>query len=203
MLSSWLHRIAADCTLLFPSRAVLLQRVPNLCVMGGDAHAIVRSHLRPCSVSHVFINFPEPPSGYQVIALQLPCNRPPCNCPAPRAALGLPGNCPATALQPPSLQLPWNRPSCNCPGTALPATALEPPSLQLPWNRPATALHPEPPSSYQLPWNRPATALQLPCNCPRAIRLNFVRLPRISRLSHCRLRVIARGLCAPERLGHC
>ena len=154
MLSSWLHRIAADCTLLFPSRAVLLQRVPNLCVMGGDAHAIVRSHLRPCSVSHVFINFPEPPSGYQVIALQLPCN------------------CPATALQ-------------------------------LPWNRPATSLHPEPPSSYQLPWNRPATALQLPCNCPRAIRLNFVRLPRISRLSHCRLRVIARGLCAPERLGHC
>ena len=143
MLSSWLHRIAADCTLLFPSRAVLLQRVPNLCVMGGDAHAIVRSHLRPCSVSHVFINFPEPPSGYQVIALQLP------------------------------------------------------------WNRPATSLHPEPPSSYQLPWNRPATALQLPCNCPRAIRLNFVRLPRISRLSHCRLRVIARGLCAPERLGHC
>ena len=112
MLSSWLHRIAADCTLLFPSRAVLLQRVPNLCVMGGDAHAIVRSHLRPCSVSHVFINFPEPPSGYQV-------------------------------------------------------------------------------------------NLELPCNCPRAIRLNFVRLPRISRLSHCRLRVIARGLCAPERLGHC
>ena len=180
MLSSWLHRIAADCTLLFPSRAVLLQRVPNLCVMGGDAHAIVRSHLRPCSVSHVFINFPEPPSGYQVIALQLPWNRPPCNCPG-------------TALQLP----------CNCPGTALPATTLETPSLQLPWNRPATSLHPEPPSSYQLPWNRPATALQLPCNCPRAIRLNFVRLPRISRLSHCRLRVIARGLCAPERLGHC
>ena len=112
MLSSWLHRIAADCTLLFPSRAVLLQRVPNLCVMGGDAHAIVRSHLRPCSVSHVFINFPEPPSGYQVIALQLPWNRPPCNCPG-------------TALQ-----LPWNRPPCNCPGTA----------LQLPCNFPATAL---------------------------------------------------------------
>ena len=191
MLSSWLHRIAADCTLLVPSRAVLLQRVPNLCVMGGDAHAIVRSHLRPCSVSHVFINFPEPPSGYQVIALQLPCNRPPCNCPG--TAL------PATTLETPSLQLPWNRP----------ATALQLPwnrpatSLQLPWNRPATSLHPEPPSSYQLPWNRPATALQLPCNCPRAIRLNFVRLPRISRLSHCRLRVIARGLCAPERLGHC
>ena len=92
MLSSWLHRIAADCTLLFPSRAVLLQRVPNLCVMGGDAHAIVRSHLRPCSVSHVFINFPEPPSGYQVIALQLPWNRPPCNCPG--TARQLPCNCP-------------------------------------------------------------------------------------------------------------
>ena len=148
MLSSWLHRIAADCTLLFPSRAVLLQRVPNLCVMGGDAHAIVRSHLRPCSVSHVFINFPEPPSGYQVIALQLPCNYP------------------ATALEPPSLQLPWNRPPCNCPGTA----------LQLPWNRPpcnypgnalpATAL--EPPCNFPAP--RAAlelpTALEPPCNCP-------------------------------------
>ena len=110
MLSSWLHRIAADCTLLFPSRAVLLQRVPNLCVMGGDAHAIVRSHLRPCSVSHVFINFPEPPSGYQVIALQLPCN------------------CPGTALQLPCTQ---SRPrATNCPGTA----------LQLPCNFPATAL---------------------------------------------------------------
>ena len=149
MLSSWLHRIAADCTLLFPSRAVLLQRVPNLCVMGGDAHAIVRSHLRPCSVSHVFINFPEPPSGYQVIALQLPCN------------------CPATALQLPSgyqviaLQLPCNCPPCNCPGTALPATALEPPC-----NCPATAL--EPPCNFPAP--RAAlelpTALEPPCNCP-------------------------------------
>ena len=126
MLSSWLHRIAADCTLLFPSRAVLLQRVPNLCVMGGDAHAIVRSHLRPCSVSHVFINFPEPPSGYQVIALQLPWNRPPCNCPG--TALQLPCNCPGTALQLPCTQ---SRPrATNCPGTA----------LQLPCNFPATAL---------------------------------------------------------------
>ena len=126
MLSSWLHRIAADCTLLFPSRAVLLQRVPNLCVMGGDAHAIVRSHLRPCSVSHVFINFPEPPSGYQVTALQLPWNRPPCNCPG--TALQLPCNCPGTALQLPCTQ---SRPrATNCPGTA----------LQLPCNFPATAL---------------------------------------------------------------
>ena len=41
-----------------------MRQVPNLCVMGGDAHAIVRSHLKPSSVSHAFINFPEPPSGY-------------------------------------------------------------------------------------------------------------------------------------------
>ena len=144
MLSSWLHRIAADCTLLFPSRAVLLQRVPNLCVMGGDAHAIVRSHLRPCSVSHVFINFPEPPSGYQVIALQLPCNFP------------------ATSLEPPSgyqvtaLQLPWNRPPCNCPGTA----------LQLPCNCPGTALQLPCTQSRPRATNCPGIALQLPCNFP-------------------------------------
>ena len=136
MLSSWLHRIAADCTLLFPSRAVLLQRVPNLCVMGGDAHAIVRSHLRPCSVSHVFINFPEPPSGYQVIALQLPCNFP------------------ATSLEPPSLQLPV--PPCNCPGTA----------LQLPCNCPGTALQLPCTQSRPRATNCPGTALQLPCNFP-------------------------------------
>ena len=144
MLSSWLHRIAADCTLLFPSRAVLLQRVPNLCVMGGDALAIVRSHLRPCSVSHVFINFPEPPSGYQVIALQLPWNRPPCNCPG-------------TALQ-----LPWNRP----------ATTLETPSLQLPWNRPATSL--QLPSGYQvelrqIATDQPLISLPTACDCPRTV----------------------------------
>ena len=36
-----------------------LQAVPNLCVMGGDAALIVRSHLQPASVSHAFINFPE------------------------------------------------------------------------------------------------------------------------------------------------
>jgi hypothetical protein len=63
---------------------MMLQRVPNLCVMGGDAHAIVRSHLRPCSVSHVFINFPEPPSGYQV-NLELPCNCPATSQSRPRA----------------------------------------------------------------------------------------------------------------------
>jgi hypothetical protein len=92
-----LFLIVADCAQLFPSRSMMLQRVPNLCVMGGDAHAIVRSHLRPCSVSHVFINFPEPPSGYQVnpqlpaTALQLPCNCPATALQLPRAALGLPG----------------------------------------------------------------------------------------------------------------
>ena len=41
-----------------------LQAVPNLCVMGGDAAAVVRDRLRPRSVAHAFINFPEPPSGY-------------------------------------------------------------------------------------------------------------------------------------------
>ena len=66
---------------------MMLQRVPNLCVMGGDAHAIVRSHLRPCSVSHVFINFPEPPSGYQAELRQIATDRPliapliACDCP--------------------------------------------------------------------------------------------------------------------------
>ena len=44
-----------------------LQNVPNLCVLGGDASVIVREHLRRGSVSHAFINFPEPPSGYQGI----------------------------------------------------------------------------------------------------------------------------------------
>jgi pentatricopeptide repeat protein len=42
-----------------------LQSVPNLCVMGGDAAAIVRTNLKPRSVSHAFINFPEPPSGFE------------------------------------------------------------------------------------------------------------------------------------------
>ena len=153
MLSSWLHRIAADCTLLFPSRAVLLQRVPNLCVMGGDAHAIVRSHLRPCSVSHVFINFPEPPSGYQVTALQLPCN-----CPA--TALEPPCNCPATALEPP----------CNFPA---PRAALElPTALEPPCNCPATSL--QLPSGYQvelrqIATDQPLISLPTACDCPRTV----------------------------------
>ena len=153
MLSSWLHRIAADCTLLFPSRAVLLQRVPNLCVMGGDAHAIVRSHLRPCSVSHVFINFPEPPSGYQVIALQLPCN-------FPATALEPPCNCPATALEPP----------CNFPA---PRAALElPTALEPPCNCPATSL--QLPSGYQvelrqIATDQPLIALPTACDCPRTV----------------------------------
>lgn len=42
-----------------------LQAVPNLCVMGGDAAAIVRHHLKPRSVAHAFVNFPEPPSGHE------------------------------------------------------------------------------------------------------------------------------------------
>lgn len=40
-----------------------LQAVPNLCVLGGDAAAIVEHHLQPKTISHAFINFPEPPSG--------------------------------------------------------------------------------------------------------------------------------------------
>ena len=158
MLSSWLHRIAADCTLLFPSRAVLLQRVPNLCVMGGDAHAIVRSHLRPCSVSHVFINFPEPPSGYQVIALQLPCNCPGTALPA--TALEPPCNCPATALEPP----------CNFPA---PRAALElPTALEPPCNCPATSL--QLPSGYQvellqIATDQPLISLPTACDCPRTV----------------------------------
>ena len=175
MLSSWLHRIAADCTLLFPSRAVLLQRVPNLCVMGGDALAIVRSHLRPCSVSHVFINFPEPPSGYQVIALQLPCNFPATSLEPPSGyqviALQLPCNFPATALEPP----------CNCPATALeppcnfpaPRAALElPTALEPPCNCPATSL--QLPSGYQvelrqIATDQPLISLPTACDCPRTV----------------------------------
>ena len=40
-----------------------MQEVPNLCVMGGDAANIVEYHLQPKTISHAFINFPEPPSG--------------------------------------------------------------------------------------------------------------------------------------------
>lgn len=42
------------------SRAVL-EGAPNLCAMGGDAARVVRRNLRAGSVSHVFVNFPEPP----------------------------------------------------------------------------------------------------------------------------------------------
>ena len=37
------------------------EKVDNLCVLGGDAARVLPSHLRRASVSHVFINFPEPP----------------------------------------------------------------------------------------------------------------------------------------------
>jgi hypothetical protein len=103
-----LFLIVADCAQLFPSRSMMLQRVPNLCVMGGDAHAIVRSHLRPCSVSHVFINFPEPPSGYQV-------NPQPCNFPEP-----------PSGYQAELRQIATDRPliapliACDCPRTVRP-----------------------------------------------------------------------------------
>ena len=42
------------------SRAVL-EGASNLCAMGGDAARVVRRNLRAGSVSHVFVNFPEPP----------------------------------------------------------------------------------------------------------------------------------------------
>ena len=42
------------------SRAVC-EGAPNLCAMGGDAASVLRKHVRPGSVSHVFVNFPEPP----------------------------------------------------------------------------------------------------------------------------------------------
>ena len=42
------------------SRAVC-EGAPNLCAMGGDAASVLRKRVRPESVSHVFVNFPEPP----------------------------------------------------------------------------------------------------------------------------------------------
>ena len=42
---------------------MLLGNHPNLCVMGGDAAAILRNHVKRASVRHIFINFPEPPTG--------------------------------------------------------------------------------------------------------------------------------------------
>lgn len=40
---------------------MVLGAVPNLCVVGGDAAGVVAKHTKPRSVSHIFINFPEPP----------------------------------------------------------------------------------------------------------------------------------------------
>ncbi|KAJ1639972.1 hypothetical protein T492DRAFT_1139101 [Pavlovales sp. CCMP2436] len=40
---------------------VLTGKVANLALVGGNAHALLGRHLRPGSVSHVFVNFPEPP----------------------------------------------------------------------------------------------------------------------------------------------
>lgn len=42
------------------SRAVC-EGARNLCAMGGDAARVMRRNVRPAAVSHVFINFPEPP----------------------------------------------------------------------------------------------------------------------------------------------
>ena len=44
---------------------MVLKQVPNLCVIGGDAGRVLRTNLPPSSVSHAFVNFPEPPSGWQ------------------------------------------------------------------------------------------------------------------------------------------
>jgi len=38
-----------------------MRRVTNLAVIGGDAALCVQHHVKPASVVHVFINFPEPP----------------------------------------------------------------------------------------------------------------------------------------------
>ena len=40
---------------------MVLRAVPNLAVIGGDAAQVLRRHVAPRSVSHVFVNFPEPP----------------------------------------------------------------------------------------------------------------------------------------------
>ncbi|CAE8586991.1 unnamed protein product [Polarella glacialis] len=42
------------------SRAVF-EQVDNLCLIRGDASQVLPRHLQMASVSHVFINFPEPP----------------------------------------------------------------------------------------------------------------------------------------------
>ncbi|CAE7362609.1 Capn15 [Symbiodinium microadriaticum] len=40
---------------------MVFRKAQNLCLLRGDAGRIVPMHLKPASVSHVFINFPEPP----------------------------------------------------------------------------------------------------------------------------------------------
>ena len=40
---------------------MVLRAVPNLAVIGGDAAQVLRRHVAPRSVAHVFVNFPEPP----------------------------------------------------------------------------------------------------------------------------------------------
>ena len=40
---------------------MVLQAVPNLAVIGGDAAQVLADHVAPRSVAHVFVNFPEPP----------------------------------------------------------------------------------------------------------------------------------------------
>ena len=39
----------------------LMRGLPNLAIAGGDAAGVVRSRVRPASVAHAFVNFPEPP----------------------------------------------------------------------------------------------------------------------------------------------
>ena len=40
---------------------VVFEGINNLRAMGGDAMQVLSTHIRPGSVSHIFINFPEPP----------------------------------------------------------------------------------------------------------------------------------------------
>lgn len=46
---------------------MVFEKVENLCLLRGDASQVVPRHLQQGSVSHVFINFPEPPhfSGHE------------------------------------------------------------------------------------------------------------------------------------------
>eukprot|EP00439_Symbiodinium_sp_Y106_P041365 s1099_g5.t1 len=40
---------------------MVFRKAQNLCLLRGDAGRIVPVHMKPASVSHIFINFPEPP----------------------------------------------------------------------------------------------------------------------------------------------